>query len=360
MMTTAFKEASSSAKAQFLKLLDAFRKFRPDGVKAPDEMLRMLAGCYRQIADELAAKQLFPDARGAYEHAMLLDVDLRAALVAAVVSTYLTQGELLLAEGRPEAAVEVLTIAREMLPEEQKVTDALEEAEFKTALKIAGSTRPLAERMQTLQAFLLKPCSDERRAKGEKELTRLQAMLRELKVRAIRDLNKYSPLSTGSEFKYKRGSGISEVRRVVSVVESSESLSAEIETTSTVGGVPISFHHVMTQTEAELFVRRDGRRDSLLKFPVSVGVSWDWQEGRVHVRRKYVATNATIATPAGEFKNCLKVEMRTRTSFEVDSNLPVEVLSYHYFAPGVGLVKVEFPDSVLQDLGIELTSYSLK
>ena len=44
-----------------------------------------------------------------------------------------------------------------------------------------------------------------------------------------------------------------------------------------------------------------------------------------------VSVNETVKTPAGEFKNCLKVEETT----------PLEpgVKEYKYYAPGVGLVQ---------------------
>jgi hypothetical protein len=48
-------------------------------------------------------------------------------------------------------------------------------------------------------------------------------------------------------------------------------------------------------------------------------------------RAEIVSTNATAQTPAGEFKNCLKVE--ETTPLEPDTK------EYKYYAPGIGLVQ---------------------
>jgi uncharacterized protein DUF3108 len=48
-------------------------------------------------------------------------------------------------------------------------------------------------------------------------------------------------------------------------------------------------------------------------------------------RAEIVSVSETVQTPAGEFKNCLKVEETTP--------LEPETKGYKYYAPGVGLIQ---------------------
>ncbi|MDQ7778390.1 MAG: tetratricopeptide repeat protein [Planctomycetota bacterium] len=353
----AFRAAEKGTRTRFAAPLAVLRKYRPAGQGGHDELL---ATCFRELGDEFSSEQYFPEAREAYENALLLDTRIREELVAAIVATYATQGKLLVDSGQFGEAVELLKVASEIRPENTEIADALDDAQLKYVMKIAAGNRPLSERVGALEAYLLKPCAEHRRAAGERQLGELKFQLKQLKVRVIRDMNKYSPLAVGSEFKYMRGNKTTEIRRILSVEEKPDCIQAVIEVESILAALSSKSVHTMTQTESELSVTRDGKHDTLLKFPVGVGSSWEWQEGRVTVKRRYLADNAAVATRAGEFKNCLKVEMRTSMAVEVEGSAPVEVVSYHYFAPGVGMVKIEFPDAVLNDLGIELVSYSIK
>lgn len=70
-----------------------------------------------------------------------------------------------------------------------------------------------------------------------------------------------------------------------------------------------------------------GRRDILLKAPLVVGTKWQDSDGS----REIVDVNASVAAPAGIFKECIKVEIKNP-----DSTL------YEYYGKGIGLIKREF------------------
>jgi hypothetical protein len=74
----------------------------------------------------------------------------------------------------------------------------------------------------------------------------------------------------------------------------------------------------------------------ILKAPLQVGTTWK----NKNETREIVDTNATVNTPAGEFKNCLKVKL----------TYPESTI-YEYYQAGVGLVKREFLSE-----GFEVTS----
>jgi hypothetical protein len=65
----------------------------------------------------------------------------------------------------------------------------------------------------------------------------------------------------------------------------------------------------------------------IIKTPLQVGTKWTEPNGT----REIVDLNATVATPAGSFTQCLKVKISNENS-----------TVYEYFKKGVGMVKREF------------------
>ncbi|HZK84719.1 MAG TPA: hypothetical protein VFC58_08595 [Desulfosporosinus sp.] len=65
----------------------------------------------------------------------------------------------------------------------------------------------------------------------------------------------------------------------------------------------------------------------ILKAPLKVGTKWNEPNGT----REIVDLNATVATPAGTFAQCLKVKITNDNS-----------TLYEYFKSGIGMVKREF------------------
>jgi len=65
----------------------------------------------------------------------------------------------------------------------------------------------------------------------------------------------------------------------------------------------------------------------VLQKPLEVGTSWDEPNGT----REIVSIDATVDTPAGEFNNCIKIQISAE-----DSTL------FEYYKNGVGMVKREF------------------
>ena len=65
----------------------------------------------------------------------------------------------------------------------------------------------------------------------------------------------------------------------------------------------------------------------ILKAPISIGAKWDNKDGS----REIVDVNASVDTPAGTFKPCLKIKITSDNS-----------TVYEYYKKGLGLVKREF------------------
>ncbi|MBS3977910.1 MAG: hypothetical protein KGZ75_14500 [Syntrophomonadaceae bacterium] len=74
---------------------------------------------------------------------------------------------------------------------------------------------------------------------------------------------------------------------------------------------------------------KENQREIILKRPFKVGTTWSAGERTYTI----VETNATVTTPAGTFKDCLKIH----STFKAGEH---EI--FQYYAPNVGMVKSEF------------------
>jgi hypothetical protein len=86
-------------------------------------------------------------------------------------------------------------------------------------------------------------------------------------------------------------------------------------------------------------MRSSGVGDRVLKLPVVLGDRWTWRKGDIVCEREYVATDAKVESRAGTFENCLKVKATSRFDAGGTRTRPIE--QYFYYAPNVGLVRIE-------------------
>ncbi|MHB1421399.1 MAG: TapB family protein [Bacillota bacterium] len=84
-------------------------------------------------------------------------------------------------------------------------------------------------------------------------------------------------------------------------------------------------------TRENMLNQKPNENTTILMSPLVKGTKWIGK----NVEREIVDTSATVETPAGVFKDCLKVTVINREQ-GVDSTV------YEYYAKGVGMVKEEF------------------
>ncbi|WP_242334588.1 hypothetical protein [Anaeromyxobacter sp. SG66] len=72
---------------------------------------------------------------------------------------------------------------------------------------------------------------------------------------------------------------------------------------------------------------RNEKMEAVLRFPLKVGSKWKDDENVVY---KVGARGVTVKVPAGEFKNCVRIDIYYRGK-KMDAS--------RWYAPGVGLVK---------------------
>jgi len=98
-----------------------------------------------------------------------------------------------------------------------------------------------------------------------------------------------------------------------------------------------------------------GEREPLLRFPVRAGDSWTWQSRGRDFRRSVKSITESVTLGRGEdersYADCLVVEF---TSTIDRDGSPVQITSRSTYAPGVGLVRLDYLDPDFKKFGLEL------
>ncbi len=151
-------------------------------------------------------------------------------------------------------------------------------------------------------------------------------------------LKDYFPLRKGSKWVYQgTGNEYASFTREVLFTEGNLAQTLEMN-----GGANVTrIVQVTGSTVTEIFKREEpadpvnllheesNEQRILLKSPLSIGT--EWNDGNTQI--EIADTSATVKTPAGTFKNCIRV----KSTFSGDSSI-----MYQYFAKGVGMVQQDF------------------
>ncbi len=150
------------------------------------------------------------------------------------------------------------------------------------------------------------------------------------------NLSDYFPLSKGSTWAYKgEGNEYASFTREVLYVEENlaqvkenngGTISASVFAT-TENAITRIFFEGEEYEEVNYLNEESDDSTIILKAPLEKGTKW---EGPIDVR-EIVETDATVETSAGQFQNCIKVEIDGQNS-----------TMFEYFKDGIGLVKREF------------------
>ncbi|HWI55087.1 MAG TPA: M56 family metallopeptidase, partial [Desulfobacteria bacterium] len=154
-------------------------------------------------------------------------------------------------------------------------------------------------------------------------------------VAALQD---YFPLKKGNKWVYQgTGNEYASFSREVLFTEGNLAQTLEIN-----GGADVTkilqitgntvteiFKQVEPSAPVNLLHKKPNEQRILLNSPLSIGTKWN--DGNTQI--EIVDTAATVKTPAGTFKSCIKV----KSTFPTDSSV-----MYQYYAKGVGLVQEDF------------------
>ena len=153
----------------------------------------------------------------------------------------------------------------------------------------------------------------------------------------------FLPLAPGNRWVYTVRNGRTRVVRVKSSTPTGH-YDVDVDTGMTVKS------EVWRKTR-DLFSRFDADRLTVRSFPIRLlepnrRTRWSYPVGEVSFEAEIIASGVTCETPAGRFTRCITVRLTNRTT---------GAEFYHYFAPGVGEVRMES-----ENIYYELTEFHLE
>jgi tetratricopeptide (TPR) repeat protein len=112
-----------------------------------------------------------------------------------------------------------------------------------------------------------------------------------------------------------------------------------------------SEEYALIHDGSRLYTTRNGRETTFLRFPLDMGTeAWTWKEGATTFKREVIAIDETVETPAGTFERVRKVKFTSSMG-------NTEVVSHSYYAPGVGLIKIDYEGVDQHDMVLD--SYTI-
>ncbi len=208
--------------------------------------------------------------------------------------------------------------------------------------QIARGERKVA--LKALKEYLaLEPDDAEARRRHDELEPGLSVAPRDSSVPVGPETVRYLPLILGSRWGYLQGDGSREVQKLDRIEPIADGRTVyRFSTELRIGEAKIPYHKTGFFA-GEYFQFGAGLRattgELVLKLPIAKGERWTWKKGDIHCEREYVDTEARVICRAGTFDRCLKVKATSR--FDASGVRSRPIVQWFYYAPGVGLVKIE-------------------
>ena len=287
--------------------------------------------------------------RGAFR----LDPKRREALRGMLSETATIRARALLEKGDAAGAVAAARDAASADPENAEIKKLLEEAEFMAFRQKVDAEIGGPELAQALRKFLERDLRPEQRDWAEKALARATTQAKPM----TSQLAQYFPVKLGRFLVYRRGDGeFSERIHTDAVVQEGDLIRVYNTVKETYRDYATSKAFLVEiEKDAVLLPTTTVDREPLLKFPVQVGDAWTWQSRQREFKRTVKSLTDTVTVGSeGQtrvYNDCLVVDF---TSTVDRDGSPVSLTSRSTYAPGVGLVKLEFLDAEFRKFNLEL------
>ena len=169
-------------------------------------------------------------------------------------------------------------------------------------------------------------------------------------------MRKYFPVKPGRFLVYRRADGEFKERiRTDSVVRDGAVTRVTYALHEIYRDYSTKKAYVLEIEKDAVLLAAGSEREPLLKFPARAGDTWSWQSRGREFRRTVKSVGETATLGRGEdertYADCLVVEF---TSTIERDGAPVQISSRSTYAPGVGLVRLEFLDPELRKFSLEL------
>ncbi len=280
---------------------------------------------------------------------------------AAVLKPRLLEVALSRAKARIEAGdgVVALQAAKEALAVDPASTEALwarDEAEFLVLKGDVDAEFGGPESLAALRAYLAKNPAPDKKAWAEQMIGKATSSGDARSPAVAAQLRKYFPVKAGRVLVYKRADGeIVERIRTDAAVREGDVLRVFHTLKETYRDYATTKSYVVEIERDAVILPTGGEREPLLKFPARAGDTWTWQSRSKEFRRTVRSVGEAVTTGAKAdtktWSDCLVVDFTSTVERE---GRPVSISSRSSYAPGTGLVKLEFLDPEFRKFSLEL------
>jgi hypothetical protein len=287
--------------------------------------------------------------RGAFR----LDPKRRESLRGMLLETATVHARALLEKGDAAGALAAARDAASVDPESADVKKLIQDAEFAAFRQKVDAEVGGAELAQSIRKFMERDLRPEQRDWAEKALARATTQAKP----PASQLAQYFPVRLGRFLVYRRGDGeFTERIHTDSVVQEGDLLRVYNTVKEMYREYTTSKAYLVEIEKDTVFLPTiSAEREPLLKFPLQAGDAWTWQVRQREFKRTVKSLSETVSA-GGEgrtrvYSDCLVVEF---TSTVDRDGTPVSLTSRSTYAPGVGLVKLEFQDPEFQKFNLDL------
>ncbi|MBI3268443.1 MAG: tetratricopeptide repeat protein [Planctomycetes bacterium] len=254
-------------------------------------------------------------------------------------------------------AMAILAEVGRIAPDNSTVRQGLDDVEF-ILLKVGlDAEADPHKKDEMLTNFLARGRPEEHVLFAKAAVADVAAELERAMIVEMRQMRRYYPLGVGNEWVYAQGAA--EVRhRVCTRTYANQQETFEVVEEKLVAGATRCRKLRVVADAKGVTAGDEPRSVPLFRFPIVVGASWESHEGSFVHRFTYVSTGETVVTRSGRYSNCLKVEEKVI----LDGKGPggdATSTSYHYYAPGVGLVRREAVGDEKHELELDLLTFRI-
>jgi hypothetical protein len=238
-------------------------------------------------------------------------------------------------------------------PENAEAKRFLEDVEFAAFRQRVDGDLGGPELAAAIRKFMERDLKPEQRDWAEKALARV---LNPVKPQTTQ-LGQYYPVQEGRFMVYRRGDGeFTEKIHTDSVVREGEVVRVHNTVKEIYREYETAKAYLVEIEKDTIFLpTTSSEREPLLKFPLQAGDSWTWQSRGREFKRTVKSLNESITVGReGEsrlYNDCLVVDFTS--TLDRDGGA-LTLTSRSTYAPGVGLVKLEFLDAAFRKFNLEL------
>lgn len=314
-----------------------------------------LADRFSQMGLAASERKAHGTAATFYQGALRVDPSRIQALHGKLLEALLARARQLLDAGENRAAAQAAKDALAADPANAEAKRIAEDAAL-AQLRIEVDASEGAEAITLLRQYLPQAARPEHKAWAEQAIARIQAQPQDRLPGVSAQMRKYFPVKPGRFLVYRRADG--EFKERIRT----DSLTRDGAVTRVAYTLEEIYRDYATKKAYLLEIEKDavllsagGEREPLLKFPARAGDTWSWQSRGREFRRTIKSLGETTVLGRGEdertYADCLVVEF---SSMIERDGAPVLITSRSTYAPGVGLVRLEYLDPELRKFSLEL------